>query len=108
VTDTDDLKATYSSYGDWVDISAPGNPVRHSEAGSTGLPELIGPSFSGGLVAGAAALVWSVDLSLSNADVEEVLLKSADNIDNVNPSLQGKLGSGRINVLKAIHSLQNR
>ena len=27
VTDVDDYKASYSNYGEWVNISAPGNPI---------------------------------------------------------------------------------
>ncbi len=107
-TDMSDRKASYSSYGEWVDIVAPGSPVESSdEFGDTELSTFRGTSFSGAIVAGAAALIWSVDTSLSSQHVEDVLLENADDIGAINPSFSQKLGSGRINVLKSIRSLQN-
>ncbi len=105
-TTPDDQKADYSSYGVWVDITAPGNPIIADSKRSSEIALVRGTSFSGSLVAGAAALIWSADLSLANSEVEELLLKSADKIDELNPMFKGKLGRGRLNILKAIESLQ--
>jgi subtilisin family serine protease len=108
-TDAEDRKAPWSSYGSWVGISAPGNPVAAERARAAGFTQLQGTSFAGALVAGAAALVWSVDPSLSGEQIEEALLGSADSIDEANPSsLAGKLGSGRLQVLKAVQNTQSR
>ncbi len=101
-TDADDRKTPYSSFGAWVDLSAPGDPVGRGAPAGTNLPSLTGTSFSGALVAGAAALVWSADLSLTNQQVKTALLESSDGAD---PSLHGKLGSGRINVLTAVRGV---
>ena len=105
-TTPDDRKADYSSYGNWVDISAPGNPIA-TDQGSD-INSVRGTSFSGSLVAGAAALIWSADPSLANIEVEELLLQSADDIDGLNPAFKGKLGKGRLNILKAVELLQMR
>jgi thermitase len=106
-TDENDKKTAYSSYGSWVDISAPGVPVG-MEAYSRNIKAWgsVGTSFSGAIVAGAAALVWSANLSINNQDVRDILVETADNIDSLNPTFEHKLGSGRINVLKAIQSAQ--
>ena len=79
-----------------------------SEASSHSMEvwRMSGTSFSGAIVAGAAALVWSVDPSMSNHEIKDILLKTADNIDSLNPSFEHKLGSGRVNVLRAIQSIQ--
>jgi subtilisin family serine protease len=105
-TDADDRKAAYSSYGNWVDISAPGNPIDEDKAGTSKLAFLRGTSFSGSLVAGAAALVWSVNPSLSAQEVETALLSTADDIGTLNPDYRNKLGRGRVNVTGAINKVQ--
>ena len=108
-TDVEDRKAPWSSYGSWVDISAPGNPVAAEKARAAGFTQLQGTSFAGALVAGAAALVWSVDPSMGSERVEKALLGSADSIDEANPpTLAGKLGSGRLQVLEAVQNTQSR
>ena len=108
-TDASDQKASYSSYGNWVDISAPGSPMPSSdESESAKVSTLTGTSFAGAIVAGAAALVWSVDPTLSSQRVQDILLNTADNIDDRNPGFEQKLGSGRLNVLKAVRNVQNR
>jgi len=104
-TDADDRKTPYSGFGRWVDISAPGDPVRPGASADMGPWGLTGTSFSGALVAGTAALVWSLDRSLNNQHVRSLLLESTDDSDGANPSLHGKLGSGRINVLKAVRGV---
>ncbi|MEE9558500.1 MAG: S8 family serine peptidase [Candidatus Brocadiales bacterium] len=102
-TDTDDKKATYSSFGVWVDITAPGNPVGENEFKNSELSVMKGTSFSGSLVAGAAALVWSIDPNFTNQQVEDILINTAKNIDDINPKYKKNLGSGRIDVLKAVN-----
>jgi subtilisin family serine protease len=104
-TDADDRKTPYSGFGSWVDVSAPGDPVRPGDSADIGPGGLRGTSFSGALVAGTAALIWSLDDSLNNQDVRSILLESTDDSDRANPSLHGKLGSGRVNVLKAVRSV---
>lgn len=106
-TDFHDRKAAYSSYADWIDISAPGNPTHGSE-GTASTQALQGTSFSGSLVAGAAALVWSVDPTASSSDVRTALLKTANDLDALNPEYAGKLGAGRLNVLAAVRYMLER
>lgn len=105
-TTPDDRKADYSNYGAWIDITAPGNPVTEKNKQGSDTAFVYGTSFSGSLVAGAVALIWSADTSLTNIEVEELLLKNADNIDDLNPNFKGKLGKGRLNLIKAIKSLK--
>lgn len=83
--DKDHKRASFSTYGDWVDISAPGDVIISSyrmaacAVGSTGCYAwMSGTSMATPHVAGAAALVLSRSPVPSNADVVNILLQSAD------------------------------
>ncbi|MFA9407917.1 MAG: S8 family serine peptidase [Candidatus Dadabacteria bacterium] len=52
-----------------------------------------GMSFSSPIVAGLAGLVWSANMSLTNAQVDQILRNTADNIGD--PFL---FGAGRVNA----------
>jgi subtilisin family serine protease/subtilase family serine protease len=82
-------RASFSNYGSWVDISAPGNSIMSSYpmsscASSTTPGDLgcytwnSGTSMASPHVAGAAALVWSRNDVTSNSQVVDILLNSAD------------------------------
>jgi subtilisin family serine protease len=87
--DEDHLRPSFSNYGTWVDISAPGNAILSTypltECGSSATPGDMGCyAFNTGTsmatphVAGAAALIWSRNDVTSNGLVVEILLNSAD------------------------------
>ncbi len=100
-TDNRDALAYFSNYGSQsVDLGAPGVdilstlPLRGSEMGtSNGLAS--GTSMAGPQVAGAAALVLSVDNRLGYAAVKAAILNNVDS----DPALAGKtVTGGRLNV----------
>lgn len=92
-----------STYNYRVDLSAPGAMVYTASNGGYTMA-WGGTSFSAPIVAGAAALVWSYYPELTPLQVKEVLKISADNIDTLPDNIQyaGKLGSGRLNMFKAL------
>lgn len=101
--DGNDVKAGYSNYGSWVDISAPGNGLYTTRAGSTSsYGTASGTSIATPLVAGLAALILSEEPGLSPAQVKTRLQQSSDNIDALNPTFVGQLGAGRINAARAM------
>ncbi len=96
-----DVKNPFSSFGDYVGISAPGtniiSTVYHNQYGS-----MTGTSMAAALVASAAALVTSYLPRLTMQQVAQQLRVTADNIDNKNPDYKGQLGKGRLNIYQAL------
>jgi subtilisin family serine protease len=105
-TNSSDGKASFSSYGTWVDLSAPGAGIYTTYynyvAGESSYATVDGTSFASPLAAGAAALLWSANPSASNTAISSLLRSSCDNINALNPGYEGKLGAGRVNLLKAL------
>lgn len=66
----------FSNYGDNVDICAPGEDI-YSSVPNNGYDSLSGTSMSAPMVSGAAALIWSMDPSLSAGEVKEILQNTA-------------------------------
>ncbi len=110
-TDTLDQKAYFSAYGSaCVDISAPGisffsTYFYDSESDKYKDYEgyWSGTSMSAAVVSGALALIKEANPKLNNRELVEVLLKSADNIEALNPNYTGQLGSGRLNVANSVN-----
>lgn len=100
-TDQKDHRASFSNYGTKVDVSAPGVNIYSTIPNNTyGFKD--GTSMASPHAAGAAALIWSRNRSLSNAQVRTLLENNCDNIDAKNPGFTGKLGKGRVNVYQSV------
>jgi subtilisin family serine protease len=96
-----DQKWIGSNYNNRVDITAPGDQMystTETSYGSIGA----GTSYAAPLVSGAAALLRSKFPQLSAGQVRDILVKTADNIDMINPNYSGGLGGGRLNVYRAL------
>jgi subtilisin family serine protease len=99
-----DSKSSFSNYGSWIDISAPGSAIYSTIPGNNyGTKQ--GTSMASPLVSGLAGLMLSLNPSLLPADVKTCLLSSADNIDGSNPGYIGDLGAGRINAEAAMNCI---
>lgn len=98
-TDQGDNFASFSSFGTWVDLSAPGTPILTTNRGG-GYGWWQGTSFSSPIVAATAALVLSVRPSLSNTAVVQLLEQNADDLGT--PGYDQYFGWGRVNAYKAV------
>ncbi|MDQ3111844.1 MAG: S8 family serine peptidase [Bacteroidota bacterium] len=96
-TSSNDAKASFSNYGSWIDISAPGNNI-YSTLPSNGYGNLSGTSMACPLVAGLAGLMLSLNPLMTAADVRNCIQNNATNINAQNSSYIGQLGAGRIDA----------
>lgn len=97
-----DSKSSFSNFGSWIDISAPGSAIYSTVPGG-GYQTKQGTSMASPMVAGLAGLMLSLNQSLSPEDIKTCILSTADNIDVANPSFIGQLGAGRINAFQAMN-----
>jgi serine protease len=102
-TENTDEKAGFSCYGEWIDVCAPGASVYSTSYGNS-YSFLDGTSFASPITAGAASLVNATFPTLSPVQVGALLKATCTNINSVNPSFIGLLGSGRINLYQAVQS----
>lgn len=74
-SDINDFKAVFSNYGSCIAISAPGVNIVSTYIGSnTAIQTLSGTSMSSPIVCGVIALSWQLDKSLSNIQVQNIVL----------------------------------
>lgn len=111
-TDDDDLKASFSSYGDWVDVAAPGVSVfsTWNDEDSYLGPQPVcdttgycykygsGTSMSTPHVAGLAGLLWATGYGTDNQTVRDRIERLADAI----PGTGDYWTWGRINAARAV------
>ncbi len=94
-------KASFSNYNFLVDISAPGNNIYNTVWNNT-YTSMRGTSMASPVCAGGVALVLAKFPSYTGLQAGQRLMVTADAINGANPSYQNKLGSGRINLYKAL------
>ncbi len=100
-TNSTDHKSSFSSYGSWCDVCAPGEGI-YSTWSTGSFASLDGTSMSSPITAGLAALIKAFHPSWTNQQIVDDIINTADNIDDLNPSYRGLLGSGRINAYSAL------
>jgi subtilisin family serine protease len=98
-TDLLDQKASFSNYGDYVFVDAPGTHIISAIPGG-GYGIANGTSFSAPMVAGMGALIRSLRYN----DTATIISQSTVRIDGNNPRYSGKLGYGRVDLSRAVRS----
>ncbi len=98
-TNSSDLIWVNSSYGSYVDLSAPGVDV-YSTAIGGGYKLVSGTSFSTPMVVAVAALVKSTNPKLSPTAIEQILKDTIDDKGDVGYDIH--YGYGRVNAAKAV------
>jgi subtilisin family serine protease len=100
-TNRTDMKLGTSNYGTWVDVSAPGQGIVTAADGG-GYCSRSGTSVAAPFVSGLAGLLGSLHPDWSPDQVRAQILRTADQIDGLNPGFEGQLGRGRINAARAL------
>jgi len=103
-TDQTDHKSSYSNYGYWVEVSAPGDQIYSTNSfhSTPGYTYWWGTSFSAPMTAGLAALIKSHYPTYTKAQIDTMIMNNADDIDALNPTYANQLGSGRINAYNCL------
>ncbi|MEW5767243.1 MAG: S8 family serine peptidase [bacterium] len=102
-TDNNDRKASFSNYGHWIDVCAPGTGIYSTLFDNT-YASWSGTSMAAPFVAALGGLIFSQNPTWNWEKVAQHIKETADNIDSINPSYAGLLGSGRINAYRAVLS----
>ena len=93
---------SFDQRGDYIDIAAPGANVVSTAKGD--YVTLSGTSMAAGFVAGAAALLFAAEPRVTNAQVRDILLRTATDIGD--PGRDVTFGVGLINMVAALAELQ--
>lgn len=103
-TNGEDIKTGHSTFGNWVDIAAPGTDIVTTNLGGEYVATA-GTSFSAPYVAGVAALLLSHRPELTHVQVRAILENTTDPVyyGDLDPNL-GYIGTGRVNAYKALEA----
>lgn len=98
-TNSSDGRPTWSNYGSYVDVAAPGVGIL-TLYGTNSYSYWDGTSFSSPITAGTVALMSAANPLLSNSTLVDVLTKSCDDIGAAGYDVY--YGNGRLNASKAV------
>lgn len=104
------VKSSYSNYGNWVDICAPGDNILSTTPYAASTPSYLiysGTSMATPLTAGLAALMLSKSPNMTQMDVLNCLSNTAVNIYTISGNSAyvsgSQLGAGRIDAFAAMN-----
>ncbi|WON74413.1 S8 family serine peptidase [Nitrosospira sp. Is2] len=101
-TDGNDFKASWSSYGSFVAMSAPGAGILTTTWGG-GYGWVSGTSFASPITAGVVALMMAANPGLPNTDIEKRLFSTA--IDLGDRGRDPYFGYGRVSAAGAVQAV---
>jgi thermitase len=100
-TDANDQRASFSSYGSYVGMSAPGVSV-YTTAPGGGYTQGLGTSFASPVVAATVALMMSAKPTMSNTQIESLLFSTATDLGAAGRDVY--FGYGRVNAAAAVQA----
>ena len=100
-TDSNDAKTSWSSYGNYVAMAAPGAGIWTTTRGG-GYGGVSGTSFSSPITAGVIALMMAANPNMKNTDVESSLFSTA--VDLGSAGRDPYYGYGRVNAAAAVQA----
>jgi len=105
-TDANDVRASFSNYGDWVDVSAPGVNIysTYSNQYQNTYASLQGTSMAAPCVTGEVGLLKSLYPAWTGSEITDAIINNVDYIYDENPGWEDLLGTGRINLGRALLS----
>ena len=100
-TGTTDARSSFSNYGANIDVCAPGSNIYAAQSNNTYFTQS-GTSMASPVAAGVAGIIKSHFPSYTALQVGEQLRVTCDNIYAVNGAFLNKLGTGRVNMFRAL------
>ena len=100
-TDSNDAKASWSSYGSFVAVAAPGTAIWTTNR-SGSYSQWQGTSFASPVAAGVVALMMSANPALPNAQIESLLFSTA--LDLGVAGRDSYFGYGRVQAAAAVNA----
>jgi type VII secretion-associated serine protease mycosin len=100
-TDPDGKKSSFSNYGDYIDVAAPGSNIASTYPGSQ-YAALSGTSMASPHAAALAGLIRAVNPALTNVQVMDIMRNTAQDLGD-----KGKdpyFGYGQIDVVRALEA----
>ncbi|MDD2889698.1 MAG: S8 family peptidase [bacterium] len=99
-TGTTNKRSSFSDYGNYLDLVAPGENICSTIPGSTYEAGWSGTSMACPQAAGGAALVWAAKTSLTNSQIRDILLNTATDLGTT--GWDKEYGWGKINLQAAV------
>lgn len=103
-TDTNDMKASSSSYGDYITLAAPGTSIMSTWKDGTYAP-VAGTSIASPVAGGVIALMMSANPQLGSADIENLLFSTAVDLGSAGKDIY--YGYGRVDAAAAVLAAKN-
>ncbi len=108
-TNTTDAKASFSNFGSYIKVSAPGTSIRQTYIGGSGTnmtntySAIQGTSMASPIVSGLVGLMFSVNPNLTFQQVQNCLYTTTDPVT----SNASQMGAGRINAFRCLQCVQS-
>jgi thermitase len=100
-TDANDVKTSWSSWGNYVDVAAPGVSIYTTDRGG-GYRTASGTSLASPVVAGVVGLMMAANPKLGPADLEKVLFTTARDLGSA--GFDSYYGHGRVDAAAAVQA----
>jgi subtilisin family serine protease len=98
-TNSSDVRPTWSNFGSYVDVAAPGANI-FSVSGTSQYASWNGTSFASPVAAGVVALAASVNPQLTNTQLVDNLITNSDDIGVI--GFDTFYGNGRVNAFRSV------
>lgn len=100
-TTSSDQLASFSSFGNHIDLAAPGASI-YTTTTNSGYSSVNGTSFAAPIVVGTIGMMYGANPNLSAAQTTAILLGSTDDLGPIGEDIY--FGRGRVNVYKSVYN----
>ena len=98
-TEKTDVLSSFSNYGSWISLAAPGNYILTTRKGGT-YSQWYGTSFASPIAAGVAALALAVRPTMDRDTLLRIIEQNTDDLGS--PGFDSSFGWGRVNAFKTV------